>query len=78
MVISNDSDLVLPIEMVKSKFGKRIGVINPHPKDKMSGHLAQASSYHMRSINNSVLRKCLFPAPVIDAQGREIVKPPSW
>ena len=29
VVISNDSDLVSPIEMVKSTFGKTIGVINP-------------------------------------------------
>jgi hypothetical protein len=78
VVISNDADLVLPIEMVKTKFGKQIGVINPHPKGKMSGHLARAASYHKRSINNSVLARCQFPDPVLDAGGRQIAKPPSW
>lgn len=77
-VISNDSDLVSPIEMVKSKFGKRIGVINPHPPDRMSGHLQRAASYHFRTINRSVLAKCQFPATLIDAQGRSITKPASW
>jgi len=77
-VISNDSDLVLPIYLVKAKFGKRIGVINPHPPDKMSGHLKRAADYHFRQINKSVLRACQFPPSVIDAQSRTITKPPSW
>jgi uncharacterized LabA/DUF88 family protein len=78
VVISNDADLVLPIEMVRTKYNRRIGVISPHPKDKMSGHLARAASYHMRSINNSVLARCQFPPVILDSQGREITKPPSW
>ena len=78
VVISNDADLVLPIEMVKTKFGKQIGVINPHRKGKMSGHLARAASYHRRSINNSVLARCQFPPTLIDPQGRSITKPASW
>ena len=76
-VISNDSDLVLPIETVR-RFGKRIGVINPHPPDKMSGHLQRAASYHFRTINRSVLAKCQFPPSLTDAQGKTITKPVSW
>ena len=30
VVISNDSDLVLPIEVVRAKKGKVVGVVNPH------------------------------------------------
>jgi len=78
VVISNDADLVLPIEMVKTRFGKQIGVVNPHRRHKMSGHLARAASYHRPSINNSVLAACQFPDPVTDASGRQIAKPPSW
>lgn len=77
VVISNDSDLALPIEIVR-RFGKRIGVINPHSRRKMSGELEQAASYRLRMINRTVLAKCQFPPTLIDAQGRSITKPASW
>jgi len=31
VVISNDSDLKLPIEVVQRELGLRVGVVNPHP-----------------------------------------------
>jgi len=77
VVISNDSDLVLPIEMVRVKFGKTIGVINPHPKGKRSGHLQKAASYHLRTINKSVLAASQLPAILTDAKGT-ITKPTGW
>jgi hypothetical protein len=77
VVISNDSDLVLPIEMVGTRFGKRIGVINPHPPAKRSGHLQKAASYHVRTINKSVLAACQFPPTLTDTNGT-ITKPGAW
>jgi uncharacterized LabA/DUF88 family protein len=77
VVISNDSDLVLPIEMVRTRFGKRIGVVNPHPRNRMSGHLQRAASYHLRTINRSVLANCQFPPTLTDANGT-ITKPATW
>jgi uncharacterized LabA/DUF88 family protein len=76
-VISNDSDLVLPVETVR-RLGKPIWVINPHRPEEMSSHLQQAASYHVRKINRSVLARCQFPPVIVDAQGRSITKPPSW
>ena len=32
VVISNDSDLVLPIEVVKAELGAPVGVLKPHRK----------------------------------------------
>ena len=78
VVISNDSDLVLPIEMMKTKYGKKVGVINPHPPENQSGHLKRAASFHVRTINKAVLAKCQLPQVVVDAQGRAITKPASW
>jgi uncharacterized LabA/DUF88 family protein len=78
VVISNDSDLVPPIQVVIQKFGKRVGVINPHPRKKMSSHLVRAATYHLGTINKSVLANCQFPASLLDAQGRTISKPASW
>ena len=78
VVISNDADLVLPIEMVKQRFGKRIGVVNPQTKKKASAHLVKAASYQRASIKAKVLAACQFPDPIIDASGRAIAKPLSW
>jgi uncharacterized LabA/DUF88 family protein len=32
VVISNDSDLLEPIRIVRRELGKRVGILNPHPK----------------------------------------------
>ena len=78
VVISNDSDLVLPIEMMRTKYGKRMGVINPHPRWKQSGHLKRAADFHIRTINRTLLKRCQFPTSLLDAQGKTITKPVSW
>ena len=77
VVISNDSDLVTAIQTVRDHFGKTIGVINPHPYRRMSGHLTKAASFHIRTINKSVVRATQFPPQLTDAKGT-FSKPPSW
>ena len=41
-VISNDSDLALPIELAMKKLGLVVGVINPHPSGHRSRRLRSA------------------------------------
>lgn len=77
VVISNDSDLCLPILMVTKKYGKPVTVINPHRSSGMSGQLARAATTHLRTINSSVLRSCQLPNTLADAKGT-ITKPPDW
>lgn len=77
VVISNDSDLVTPIQTVRDRFGKTIVVINPHPRKGMSGHLIKAASSHVRTINVSVVRASQFPDQLSDSKGI-FSKPPSW
>lgn len=77
VVISNDSDLCLPILMVTKKYGKNVTVINPHRSSGMSGQLARAATTHLRTINSSVLRRCQLPATLTDAAGT-ITKPSDW
>jgi hypothetical protein len=36
VVISNDSDLKLPIEVAQNELGIRVGVVNPHPPARRS------------------------------------------
>ena len=77
VVISNDSDFVLPIEVVRTQFNKTVGIINPHPKAKISGNLIRAATFHLRTINRSALRSSQFPDSLTDSKG-VFTKPPSW
>jgi len=77
VIISNDSDLALPIEMVTTKFGKVVRIINPHPKRKLSGDLIKVASSYMRTINKKVLADCQFPPTLTDSQGT-FTKPAAW
>lgn len=77
VVISNDSDLTLPIEYAVKRFGKTVGVINPQRYGKPSRELSQAASWSYREINRSVLAASQFPDVVVAGRAR-IRKPPSW
>jgi uncharacterized LabA/DUF88 family protein len=77
VLISNDSDLVTPVQTVRDHFGRTIGVINPHSPKRMSGHLAKAASYYVRTINKSVVRSSQLPLSLTDSNG-VFSKPASW
>lgn len=77
VVITNDSDLTLPISSVISRFGKPVGVINPHRRSRISLELIRAASWHYRQINRSALSRSQFPPTLQDAQG-EFRKPARW
>lgn len=73
-LLSNDSDLKTPLEVVRDRLGLRVGVYNPH---KVRSHaLAQAVDFY-RHIRNGPLRASQFPPQLTDAQGI-ITKPASW
>jgi hypothetical protein len=74
VVISNDSDLKLPIEIAKSELELRVGVVNPHPPARRSRAL-QPSFF--KQIRASALAACQFPPVLTDSKG-EIRKPASW
>ena len=77
IVISNDSDLTLPIDFVVKKFGKQVGVINPDSNTQVSWELRSVASWHYRKINPSVLAKSQFPSAMSDADGA-FRKPFRW
>lgn len=74
VVVSNDSDLLLPIQFVKRELGKKIGVLNPqkHPSKVLT-----ASADFVKNIRKGVLSKSLFPTSLTDSQGR-FTKPATW
>ena len=77
VIVSNDSDLCLPVEMVARKFGKPVGMINPHPRGKLSRELQAATTFQVKSINRSVLARSQFPHAMEDAAGR-FHRPSRW
>ena len=74
VVISNDSDLKLPIRMTRTKLGKHIGVIDP--SNKTSFELRKAASWYRR-LRRGPLGASLFPGTLSDAQG-DFTKPVGW
>ena len=77
VVISNDSDLVLPIELAIRRFGKIAGVISPQHRSQFSRALLGTANWSIRQINRSVLAASQFPDVVQHPRG-SITKPASW
>lgn len=69
VVISNDSDLATPVEMVGQRFNKRIGVISPHPPSVHISRLQQAASWSYRTIYKRYFRGNQLPQRITDANG---------
>ncbi len=77
VVISNDSDLVLPIELSVRRFGKITGLISPQHRSQFSRSLFGTATWSIRQINRSVLAASQFPDLVQHPRG-PITKPGSW
>ena len=74
VVVSNDSDLELPIRKARIRLGKQIGVIDP--SRRRSFQLKEAASWY-RPLREGPLSASLFPDALSDAQGA-ITKPSGW
>ena len=73
VVISNDSDLMEPIRVVRAR-QCAVGVVNPHSRH--GGELAQVASWH-RPLFTSYLRQSQFPDTLTDERG-DFSKPAGW
>ncbi|MCC6678001.1 MAG: NYN domain-containing protein [Phycisphaerales bacterium] len=74
VVVSNDSDLLEPIRVVKEVLGRRVGLINPHPHP--SRQLRAFATFY-KPIRSGVLAASQFP-PLLSDQHGVITKPASW
>jgi uncharacterized LabA/DUF88 family protein len=72
VIVSNDSDLAYPIEVVRTKFRKDVGILNPR-KNLARGLKVD---FH-RPISVAALRSCQFPISIPDTHGT-VTKPTSW
>jgi uncharacterized LabA/DUF88 family protein len=75
LLVTNDSDFVEPIRVVRERFGTRVVVISPD--DRVSKRLAKVAS-HARPLDHNLLTVCQLPDVVIDVAGREIRRPAAW
>ena len=73
VVVTNDSDLLMPIQMVRA-MGLKVGILNPHPKP--SWVLNQNRDF-MKTIRSGVLGASRFPVQMQDAAGT-FHKPGGW
>ena len=74
LVISNDSDLVEPIRMVRDERQLRVGMLNP--RKRQSRELQQAAGF-IRPVRAGALATSQVPDVLHDANG-SFHKPPSW
>lgn len=74
IIISNDSDLLLPIQFIKQELGKKIGILNPQ---KHPSKVLIANADFVKNIRKGVLSKSLFPGKLTDSYG-SFRKPASW
>ena len=74
VVVSNDSDLLGPIQVVRSRFHKQVGIINPQ---KRPSRALMDSVDFMRQIRRGVVENSLFPENLTDSTGI-FHKPPDW
>lgn len=74
VVISNDSDLRVPIRIAEQELRVKVGIVNPHPANRRSRAL---NASFFKQIRPAALAACQFPDPVRDAKG-VIRKPAAW
>ncbi len=74
VVVSNDSDLRMPIQLVRDELGLQVGLLNPHKR--VAFGLADTADFY-KPIRKGVLRKSQFPDELVDAAGA-FHKPASW
>ena len=74
VVVSNDSDLLMPIQVVPREFKKPVGLLNPqkNPSHALLPHVA-----FIKQIRPGVLAKSQFPKTLTDQRG-SFSKPASW
>ncbi len=74
VVVSNDSDLLGPIKIVRNELHKKVGVLNPqkHPSRAILPHID-----FIKQIRAGALQAALFPDHLTDRHGT-FFKPPDW
>lgn len=76
VVISQDTDLIEPLRMVREEIGKPVGLVWADGK-RANGRLSAAASF-VRHITPPRLAAAQFPSTIPTWNGKSIRKPDSW
>lgn len=74
VVVTNDSDLLEPIRIVRHELKRKVGILNPH---KHPSQVLVKECDFFKTIRAGVLSASQFPSRLADAHGT-IIKPPTW
>jgi hypothetical protein len=74
VVVSNDSDLRVPLDLARGHLGVTVGVVNPHPPESRSAVLRGT---FFKQLRRSVLERCQLPTEMRDENGT-FRKPEAW
>jgi NYN domain len=74
VLITNDSDLVEPVNVVNQRLNKPVGILNPHPNP--SFELQRVAAF-LKQIRAGVLQASQFPPTLTDSVG-SFHKPAGW
>jgi uncharacterized LabA/DUF88 family protein len=74
VLVTNDSDLLAPIQIVRQKFHKVVGVLNPQ---KRPARMLIANADFYKKIRTFALAQCQFPLTLTDQHGT-FHKPAAW
>ena len=76
VVISTDSDLALPMRLVKTRLQLPVGLLKPGKRRRFTNELVSAATFD-KPIREGVLAASQFPPQLTDADGT-ITKPSGW
>lgn len=74
VLVTNDSDLLGPIRVVRHRLGKRVGLLNPQQRPARA---LQGEAHLYKQIRSGVLAASQFPLTLTDANGT-FTKPATW
>lgn len=74
-VISNDSDLLMPVRIAEGPLGVPVCIVNPHLPSRRS--LALQARGGFKQLRASILGQCQFPNQMYDTVG-SFTKPSTW
>lgn len=74
VIVTNDSDLIEPIRIVREELGLAVGILNPH---KRASRVLLKHASFIRPIRSGVLAVSQFPGEIHDHRG-VIRKPERW
>jgi uncharacterized LabA/DUF88 family protein len=74
VLVTNDSDLVEPVRVVRRELDLAVGILNPHQHHSA---VLKTEATFMKRIRQSDVAACQFPPIMNDAKG-QFHKPASW